>query len=178
MNAIVRLCAALAVLTLVCSVALATAGADPSGSAPAQAKDRSRCSTAIEERNLALFNERLEKLTSGDVPSDADYFDPDATVVVHGSVPYAGTYTNANGAYTEALLRYWNFPTAGGSTPTLYADCDKVILIGPFNPTAKETGKALDTTVIEFFTYTRAGKIIRDDFYFTDTVAVNAALSP
>jgi hypothetical protein len=178
MSTIVRLCAIAAVLILASGVALATGGRDPAAPAPVKAKDGSRCSTAIEERNLALFNERLEKLTSGDVQSDAGYFDPSATVVVHGSVPYAGTYTVADGAYTEVLLRYWNLSSASGSDPTVYADCDKVILVGPFNATARETGEMLETTVIEIFTYTRAGKILRDDFYFTDTAQVNAALTP
>ncbi len=142
----------------------------------------SRCSTAIEDRNLRLFQQRLDGLTSGDpsaLQRDRDYFADDATVVVNGSVPYAGTYSVTNGEYGQVLQATWAItPGVAGSSPQLYADCDKVILVGSFQATAKTTGKPLDTSVIEIFTYRRDGKILRDDFSFTDTVAVNRALAP
>jgi ketosteroid isomerase-like protein len=138
-----------------------------------------RCSTRVEERNLGLFEERLERLLGGDTAASREYFSDDAVVQVHGSVPFAGTYTVQDGAY-ESMRGEWFAPQPGAMTdlPTLYADCDQVVLIGQVVSTAVPTGRTLDTTVIEFFTYDANGKITRDDFYYADTTVVNAALTP
>jgi ketosteroid isomerase-like protein len=136
------------------------------------------CSTAIENRNLANFNAYLAALLGGDFATANSYFAADGVVEVHGaSLPFAGTYNATNGEYAALQLQYWDFSNVGTpAAPTLYADCDKVILKGPFQRTAKATGKPIDTTVIEFFTFNKEGRIVRDDFYFTDTAAVKSVL--
>jgi hypothetical protein len=49
-------------------------------------------------------------------------------------------------------------------------------LNGSFKRVARATGRAVDTQVIEYFTFDAQGKMVRDDFYLADTAAVNAAL--
>lgn len=177
-----RLTRALAVTgaagVLLAGAALAASAGDDRSTRPAAtgATATPRCSTRVEERNLRKFEERLALLGTG--TSDAAYFADNATVVVHGSVPYAGTYTVRDGAYQAVMSRTWRIGASGGEPPrpALYSDCDKVILVGTFAATAAATGTAVDTTVVEVFTYTKNGAILRDDFYFTDTAVVNRAL--
>jgi ketosteroid isomerase-like protein len=144
----------------------------------ASRSERNGCSAAIENRNLANFKAYLSALLSGDFATANSYFATGGVVEVHGaSLPFAGTYNATNGDYAALQLQYWDFSNAGTpAAPTLYADCDKVILKGPFQRTAKATGKPIDTTVIEFFTFNREGRIVRDDFYFTDTATVKSVL--
>lgn len=170
-RALISAIAAAAIGTAVSSVVTAEPAAPSKG-------ERNGCSTAIENRNLANFNTYLDALLSGDFATANSYFVADGVVEVHGaSLPFAGTYTVSNGAYAALQLQYWDFSNVGTpARPTLYADCDKVILKGPFQRIAKATGKPIDTTVIEFFTFNREGRIVRDDFYFTDTAAVKAVL--
>jgi ketosteroid isomerase-like protein len=167
------LCCCSAVTIAVCAPALA---AEPANSAPSA--DSRPCNTLLEERNLALFKEYLAELTSGALPDTSKYFTPDAVVVSYGSVVYAGTYQVTNGAWGAVQQAYWDFANTAplAEQPVLYADCDKVILNGPFKRTARATGQTVDTRVIEYFTFNREGKIVRDDFYLADTAAVNAAL--
>jgi hypothetical protein len=134
------------------------------------------CSTFSEERNRHMLQERLDLLPSGQPPDESKYFTDDATVVVHGSVPYAGTYTVRDGQYGQLLGSQWQFAADLAAEPQLYADCDTVTLIGHFTATSVATGQLLDTTVIELFTFDAVGKIVRDDFYFTDTAEVNRVL--
>jgi ketosteroid isomerase-like protein len=150
--------------------------AGPADSAPSA--DSRRCSTPLEERNLALFKEYLAALTSGALPDTSRYFTPDAVVVSYGSVVFAGTYLVTNGAWAAVQQAYWDFADMAPmlEEPVLYADCDKVILNGQFKRKARATGQTVDTRVIEYFTFDREGKIVRDDFYLADTAAVNAVL--
>lgn len=142
------------------------------------ARKPSRCSTAIEDRNLAAFQSYLAALISGDFAKAVTYFTPDAVVVAYGSVPFAGTYSAADGTWGALQQQYWDFSSMGAQEePVLYADCDKVILNGQFKRVARATGRTVDTRVIEYFTFDRQGKITRDDFYIVDTAAVNAALA-
>ncbi len=164
--------------------AVLTAGAGVGQSAAESAQSAARpwpasgvCSTFKEERNRQLLQERLELLAAGDFTADLEYFADDAVVEVHGSVPYAGTYPVAGGQYGQMLGSVWEF--SGGDTgedPELLADCDTVTLIGQFTATSRVTGQLLDTRVIELFTFDKDGKIVRDDFYFTDTAEVNRVL--
>lgn len=143
-----------------------------------QQRQPSRCSTAVEDRNLANFRAYLAALTSGDIATAIGYYASGATVVAHGSVPFAGTFTVADGAWGAVQQRYWNLDNIDTTQqPALYADCDKVILNGPFKRTARATGRIVDTRVIEYFTFDKQGKMVRDDFYLIDTAAVNAALA-
>lgn len=147
-------------------------------SRPDQGRKPSRCSTAIEDRNLATFQSYLAALTSGDFTKAITYFAPDAVVVAYGSVPFAGTYSATDGTWGALQQQYWDFNNLGAQEePVLYADCDKVILNGQFKRIARLTGRTVDTRVIEYFTFDQQGKITRDDFYVADTAAVNAALS-
>jgi ketosteroid isomerase-like protein len=137
------------------------------------------CSTFAEERNRQLLKERLQLLASGDFAADQTYFAADAVVEVHGSVPFAGTYKVAGGEYGQLLGSIWQFGVGTGEASnelTLYSDCDTVTLLGKFSATSRATGLLLDTTVIELFTFDNNGKIVRDDFYFTDTAEVNRVL--
>jgi ketosteroid isomerase-like protein len=137
------------------------------------------CSTFAEERNRQLLKERLQLLASGDFAADETYFADGAVVEVHGSVPFAGTYKVAGGEYGQLLGSIWQFGAATGEASdelTLYSDCDTVTLVGKFSATSRATGLLLDTTVIELFTFDNNGKIVRDDFYFTDTAEVNRVL--
>jgi ketosteroid isomerase-like protein len=167
-----------AVLGILISLSAPGAGAAEQGETARPGLQPSRCSTAIEDRNLKLFREYLAALTSGDIAAATSYFTPDAVVVSYGSVPFAGTYSATDGSWLEVQEQYWDFSSIGGDPqePVLYADCDKVILNGPFQRTAQATGLTVDTRVIEYFTFNRAGKMIRDDFYLIDTAAVNEAL--
>jgi ketosteroid isomerase-like protein len=165
------------------STALATAmaaaspfaiAADPPA---ANSAERNGCSTFIENRNLANFKAYLAALLGGDFTTALGYFAPDGVVEIHGaSLPFAGTYTVTDGAYAAVQTQYWDFSSTPLAEPTLYADCDKVFLKGPFQRIAKATGQTIDTTVIEFFTFNKQGLIARDDFYFTDTATVKAVL--
>jgi ketosteroid isomerase-like protein len=136
------------------------------------------CSTFVEERNRQLLEQRLDLLAAGDFAAEQEFFSHDATVVVHGSVPYAGTYDVAGGHYGQMLGSVWQFGSGGnsGEEPQLFADCATVTLFGRFSATSRATGQLLDTTVIEQFTFDAYGKIVRDDFYFTDTAEVNRVL--
>jgi ketosteroid isomerase-like protein len=171
------LCGCSAVAIAVCAPALAAEpAAEPDNSAPST--DSRPCNTLLEERNLARFKEYLAELTSGALPDTSKYFTPDAVVVSYGSVVFAGTYQVSNGAWGAVQQAYWDFANMApmAEQPVLYADCDKVILKGPFKRTARATGQTVDTRVIEYFTFNREGKISRDDFYLADTAAVNAVL--
>ncbi|MGL5808579.1 MAG: nuclear transport factor 2 family protein [Nocardioides sp.] len=170
---------------LVAGIMTAAIGLGVSASATAQAVDHrvrpngaSRCSTAAEDRNLAAFRDYLDALLSGDGENALSFWRDDAVVEVHGSVPYAGVYEVQDGSYPETQLAYWQVPGPPEEEPALWADCDQVILRGPFERTAVATGKEIETTVIEYFTFDRAGAIARDDFYFTDTALVNEVLGP
>ncbi|MGL5856835.1 MAG: hypothetical protein ACRC35_00230 [Angustibacter sp.] len=61
-------------------------------------------------------------------------------------------------------------------TPVLHVDCGQVVMRIQFQATAVAVGTPVDTTAIEYFTFTQDGRISRDDFYFTDTAEVNRAL--
>jgi ketosteroid isomerase-like protein len=139
----------------------------------------SRCSTVVEDQNLATFEAYLDDLTNGRIEEAQATFSAEAVVEVHGTVPFAGTYPATGPEYLEMMTRTWQPPSAGGPAPRpqLWADCDQVVLRGGFQRTSITTGEALDTEVVEFFTF-EAGKIVRDDFYFSDTQAVNDALTP
>jgi hypothetical protein len=153
------------------SAQTATPAADPN-------RQPSRCSTAVEDRNLANFRAYLVALTGGDFTAATSYFAPGATVVAHGSVPFAGTFTVADGAWGTVQQQYWDFSNVDTTEqPVLHADCDKVILNGAFKRTARATGRTVHTRVIEYFTFDKDGKMVRDDFYLTDTAAVNAVLA-
>ncbi|MGF1664103.1 MAG: nuclear transport factor 2 family protein [Kineosporiaceae bacterium] len=154
------------------------AAATPGSGEERQAAGPQRCSTVDEERNLATFQEYLDTLLSGDGEAAQAFFSEDAVVEVHGSVPMAGTYSVQDGSYGEVMAQYWQAPTgdAAPAEPELWADCDQVILRGPFERTAT-TGVEVDTTVIEYFTFDDSGLMVRDDFYFTDTVVVAEALA-
>jgi ketosteroid isomerase-like protein len=167
------LCGCSAVTIAVCGPALA---AEPADSVPPA--DGRPCNTLLEERNLARFKEYLAALTSGALPDTSKYFTPDAVVVSYGSVVFAGTYQVTNGAWGAVQQAYWDLADIApmAEQPALYADCDKVILNGPFKRKARATGQTVDTRVIEYFTFNRDGKIARDDFYLADTAAVNAVL--
>ncbi len=172
-------------LAILGTVAVVTAAAatPASSSRPAptahDGTDPPRCSTAVEERNLDTFEAYLALLMSGDIEGAQASFADGAVVEVHGTVPYAGTYPAAGTEYPAVMQQYWAAPTGDGSqeSPELWADCDQVILRGAYARTAVATGEPLDTEVVEFFTFAR-GEIVRDDFYFTDTAAVNEALEP
>jgi hypothetical protein len=154
------------------------AAADVSADGVDRARAPSRCSTAIEDRNLANFEAYLAALTSGDFTKALSYFAPGAVVAAYGSVPFAGTYSATDGAWAALQQQYWDFSAgAPQDAPVLYADCDKVILSGAFKRVALATGRAVDTRVIEYFTFDAQGRMVRDDFYLADTAAVNAALS-
>ncbi|MGL5928803.1 MAG: nuclear transport factor 2 family protein, partial [Dermatophilaceae bacterium] len=162
--------------------AITLAGMAASSSAASAATDAGerhpseRCSTRVEERNLAAFQDYLTRLQGGDIDGAQAYFADGAVVEVHGSVPFAGTY-EATDEYIDMMTSTWQPPSGGGepAPPELYADCDQLILRGEFDRISLATGEALETTVIEYFTF-EAGTIVRDDFYFTDTQAVNDAL--
>ncbi len=140
-------------------------------------REPGRCNTAVEERNLTRFKTYLSALTSGDFATAQSYFAPGAVVVAYGSVPFAGTYTTADGAWGALQQQYWDFSNVGAlEDPVLYADCDKVILNGQFKRVARATGLTVDTRVIEYFSFDAQGLIVRDDFYLADTATVNAVL--
>jgi ketosteroid isomerase-like protein len=163
-----------------CALLCLAISASAQTTAPAVEHPRqpSRCSTALEDRNLANFRAYLAALTSGDIATAVGYYAPGAAVVAHGSVPFAGTFTVADGAWGAVQQQYWDFSNIDATEqPVLYADCDKVILNGPFKRTARATGRTVSTRVIEYFTFNNEGKILRDDFYLTDTAAVNAVLT-
>jgi ketosteroid isomerase-like protein len=168
-----------ALLVSVSGVAAAGAAAAASGDGEGerQAPEVRRCSTAAEERNLARFEDYLDALQSGDTETAQAFFSEDAVVEVHGSVPMAGTYSVQDGSYGESMARYWQPPAEDSppAEPELWADCDQVILRGPFERTAT-TGAEVDTTVVEFFAFDDSGLMVRDDFYFTDTAAVAEAV--
>jgi ketosteroid isomerase-like protein len=168
-----------AVVMMTSAVSLSAAGDSAEGKSAEGTSDRrmpSRCSTWIEDRNLAEFESYYEALTSGNFTAAVEYFAEDSVVEVHGSVPYAGTY-EATAEYPAVAGQYWDPPESGPTEePTLWADCDQVVLRGSFDQTATATDMSVDTSVIEIFTFDRAGKIARDDFYFTDTALVNKAL--
>jgi ketosteroid isomerase-like protein len=157
------------------SSATSTSTASPNGGL----HGRERCNSAIEERNLAVFESYLDDLFGGDVAAAQRRFTRNAVVEVHGSVPYAGTYPARGEAYPRAQQPYWQPPTADQidtERPQLLVDCNQLILRGQFQRTAVATGQVVDVTVVEYFTFTRHGRISRDDFYFTDTALVNQAL--
>ncbi len=160
--------------------AAASSVSEDTGPGEARRDGGTRCSTAMEERNLRAFEAYLDALLSGDAETALAYYSPDAVVEVHGSVPYEGTYSVVDGEYGALQQQYWALPDEDAAVPEpeLWADCDQVILRGPFERTAVSTGEQVDTTVVEFFTFDPAGRIVRDDFYFTDTAAVNDALTP
>jgi ketosteroid isomerase-like protein len=159
--------------------ALAAEGGAAAASAaePGQSRPPSRCSTAVEDRNLQTYRAYLAALTRGDFAEALTYFASGATVVAYGSVPFAGTYGAADGSWAALQQQYWDFSNLGvQEEPVLYADCDKVILNGQFRRTARATGRVVDTRVIEYFSFDSQGRIVRDDFYLAETAAVNAAL--
>lgn len=160
---------------------VASSNAAPPNTAPEnidKSRASSRCNTFVEDRNLANFEAYLAALTSGDFAKALSYFAQEAVVNAYGSVPFAGTYSATDGSWVALQQQYWVFNAdAAQEAPVLYADCDKVILNGPFKRTARASGRALDTRVIEYFSFDAHGKIVRDDLYFADTAAVNAALA-
>jgi ketosteroid isomerase-like protein len=162
------------------AVALLVPGAASATTGDGPIRPLSRCSTRIEDRNLALFEERLGLLLSGNVEGSRSYFSDDGVVTVHGSVPFAGTYTVQDGAYEAMRAEYFVLAPPEGEMPepTLYADCDKVILVGPLSSQVRATGETVSTTVIEIFTFDTDGKIVSDDLYYTDTAAVLEAFEP
>ncbi len=171
--------AGLAVVAASASLGGAAVAGDSDAGTAGQPPPRERCSTRVEERNLRLFEERLALMQAGDAEASRSYFSADGVVEIHGSVPYAGTYTVQDGAYGATMAHYFTRQpgAAPPPDPILYADCDRVILIGQVVSQAVATGETLDTTVIEYFTFDVEGKITRDDFYYTDTVAVNDVLT-
>ncbi|MGL5861288.1 MAG: nuclear transport factor 2 family protein, partial [Phycicoccus sp.] len=126
-----------------------------------------RCSTRVEERNRAAFDDYLAKLQSGDIDGAQAYFADGAVVEVHGTVPFAGTY-GATDEYIEMMTSTWQPPAGGGepASPEVYADCDQLILRGEFDRVSLATGEALDTTVIEYFTF-ESGRERRPDSRMT-----------
>jgi SnoaL-like domain len=142
-----------------------------------QPRKPSRCNTSLEDRNLANLQAYIGLLTSGKFNEAMGYFAPNAVVVAYGSVPFAGTHSVNNGAWGALQQQYWDLSAVvTQDEPVYYADCDKVILNGPFRRVARTTGRTVDTRVIEYFTFDKEGKIARDDFFLVDTAAVNAAL--
>jgi len=141
---------------------------------------KSRCSTRVEDRNLTNFNNYLDALFSGNSEAALGAWAEEGVVEVQGSVPYAGTYRVVDGTYNQVLGTTWSIePPAGGQNEIdLWADCDQVILRGAFDATSIATGEKMSTSVIEIFSFNDKGKIIRDDFAFTDTVVVAEALTP
>jgi ketosteroid isomerase-like protein len=172
--------AARAVLCAALSVGATGAwAAGPSTQPETQNRQPSRCSTAVEDRNLANFQAYLAALTNGDFNTALAYFAPEAVVVAYGSVPFAGTWSATDGTWANLQQQYWDFSNSGAvEAPVLHADCDKVILNGQFKRVARATGRTVDVRVIEYFTFNREGKMVRDDFYLADTAAVNAVLAP
>jgi ketosteroid isomerase-like protein len=154
------------------------AHATDAATAPQAQRKDSRCSTAIEERNLATFQSYLAALRSGDQNATHSFWASSAIIVAYGSVPFAGTFAVNDGTWGSLQQQYWDFGNMGVSEedPVLYADCDKVILNGPFKRTARATGRSVDIRVIEYFTFNKEGKMTRDDFYLSDTAAVRSAL--
>ncbi len=139
--------------------------------------DGAKCTPEIEQRNLRLFNERLQLLFAQD-PREREYFAPGAVVAVRSPVPYAGTYLIEDGTYGRVLMENWLFgpPPAGATPPNLKAVCDKVILQADFSATARATNVAVKTPVLEIFSFRSDGKITRDDFFFLKPLEVTRAL--
>jgi hypothetical protein len=127
-----------------------------------------------EARNLQLFQQRLGELLNGTL-DDSKYWTPSGVVRVTPGVRYSGTYNVLNGAYITTLTTYWQLRLPAGS-PSFFAVCDKIFLKGPFAGTGIRTGKAIETQVVEVFTYNSNGKIVRDDFTFLDPKLVNSVI--
>ncbi len=163
-------------LALGTSAAGSVVPADASSAAQVVGRDhQSRCSTRVEDRNLAAFERYYDLLTSGRGEEAMSYFSDDAVVEVHGSVPYEGVYAVAE--YAATAQQYWQRPTeAPAQAPTWWADCDQVVQRGAFDLVSVATGIRADTEVIEVFTFDADGSIVRDDLYFVDTAAINAVL--
>lgn len=162
---------------LVLATGLTAGAAAPTSAADDRSKPSGRCSTAVENRNLAAFERYLDDLMSGDAASAQALFADGAEVEIHGSVPIAGTYPAVGEEYLAVQSGTFGPPVGDAAEPPrLWADCDQVILQGAFVRDVPSTGERLDTTVIEFFTF-EDGRITRDDFWFGDTAAVNEALT-
>jgi hypothetical protein len=139
--------------------------------------DGAKCSSEIEQRNLRLFNERLQLLFAQD-PREREYFAPGAVVAVRSPIPYAGTYLIEDGTYGRVLMENWIFgpPANGAPPPNLKAVCNKVILQADFSATARASNVAVKTPVLEIFSFRSDGKILRDDFFFLRPGEVTRAL--
>jgi hypothetical protein len=135
------------------------------------------CATPIEEHNRATLEAYTTALTSGNVEQALSYWAEGATVTVYGSIPYAGSYSATDGSYGQAVTTYWVDNRTGEFPPTLYADCNQVILRGRWVATGSSTGIVVDQEIIEIFNFNANGRMMSDDFYFTDTVAVSNAIT-
>lgn len=132
------------------------------------------CRPIQEERNLRIVSEWVAGLLAGS-PDIERYWAPSATLTLPASLPYGGSYTRDElPAYGFALGQYWELG-GGEGTPALYADCDRVFLVGRWTATSLSTGQFVDQPLVEEFVLMR-GRIVQDTLFFFDTQALLDAL--
>jgi uncharacterized protein len=127
-------------------------------------------------KSLAVMQGWIGALMSGKAAQvESEFWSDDAEVHVPDCLPYGGVYTRDRfGEYRAAMFGAWEVMPA---PPSLYAAGDKVFLIGNWTGKARATGKPVDMPLLEIFTI-KAGKIVKDEFFFGDTHALVEALKP
>jgi ketosteroid isomerase-like protein len=125
-------------------------------------------------KSLAVMQGWIGALMSGKAQEMEDQFwASDAVVSLPKSLPYGGDYTRDRmDEYRRAMFGTWEVRP---SPPSLYAVADKVFLNGRWTGKARATGKSVDMPILEIFTI-KNGKIVHDQFFFSDTVALLEAL--
>ncbi|HZQ51924.1 MAG TPA: nuclear transport factor 2 family protein [Bryobacteraceae bacterium] len=128
-----------------------------------------------QNNNVRLIEDAYAAFAKGDIQYILDRVTEDVDWINEGpeSIPYAGTFKGPE--QVQQFFQGLGSTLEGGRvTPTEWiAEGDKVVSIGRFSATVKETGKRIDVPVAHLFTV-RDGKIARW-VGFADTARVAEA---
>jgi uncharacterized protein len=128
-----------------------------------------------QNNNVRLIEDAYSAFAKGDIQHILDRVTEDVDWINEGpeAIPYAGTFKGPQ-QVQQFFQRLGSTVEGGRVTPTEWvAEGDKVVSIGRFSATVKETGKRIDLPVAHLFTV-RDGKIARW-MGFADTARVAEA---
>lgn len=161
-----RIVPAVASLLSLAFLAACSAGTNP-GAEQAQREDA----------NAAFVESLYDAFAQGDVETVVAGLAQDIRWTEAEGFPYAGTYTGPDAVLEEVFARLgseWDGYTA--APEEFVADGDKVVVLGQYSGTYRETGRSFEAPFAHVWTV-RDGEAVRFR-QITDTELVQAALEP
>lgn len=125
--------------------------------------------------NLAVLREGYRNFAKGDIPAVLEVFEPDIEWTEAEGFPYGGTYKGPDDIMENVFMKLGTEWDGFSVAPDEFIDAgDKIIVLGKYSGTYKETGKSFKADFAHVWTLKdgKAAKFVQ----YTDTALVQKAL--